>query len=775
MRAIVLAPMFCTIALFVALIPTRSEAYGFVINELMPHNETWSDAEFLDEDDTKQGWIEIKNTGSSTSSLLGLSLTNDFGVPQMWPLPDVFLDPEESLVIWLSGKDRSIGGAPLHTNFSMMAGGDVYLFAPLDELVDSVVDTLIPVDKSYGRCSVNGESGYYYDVPSPGVENRYDDTVPFVIIEEHVSLSVGEAYQLRVWPDANVTWQSDNPNVTVSATGLISAAQDALTPDGQAVITAQLVGDSYSASMDVTIVNWTANVSKLEVIALPNSGSVLAQDETGIYFTIGSGIYKSANNLSAPQLVGTSPTSLGSTTRMLITPFGYVIRAGTSIYHSTDLTNWTETFQTELQGLRHMFEAYYDEATQTGYVYAGDYSSSDFLQRHKVYRGTFPNVGAPTWETLIEFPSLGEWLQDPSITEAVRHIHLVTVDPYTGHVWVGTGDANEHSRIYVSEDHGDTFQLLGLGDQSWRTLAVWFTADYVYWDMDTSAPQSIWRIPRTAHQPGGWPSMTPEISSGTTTALTRYYVTRNDNPGQFPVGVGEGFVEYQQSTIDANNTVLAVNDPAYDYRELVAELINGSHWFQLSVKNGDGDDITLVSTAPEGTHRDERARIFGIKEVPGNPAIVQELHSLAPEIGTSGGIYTQLTPLAQDPAGFIYMTGRESEHLRYQTRLYWYDDAASMPPASGPSPPAVPEICVPEPGELLMLAGALPVLALLGRRQARRRTRSAPSPTRTPSPGRPVLQLPHEPIHGRRLMRNPPLIGSPPGNRIETAVASLRD
>jgi hypothetical protein len=646
-------------------------------------------------------------------------------------------------MIWLSGKDRSIGGAPLHANFSMMAGGDIYLFAPLDVLVDSVVDTLIPVDKSYGRCAINDESGYYYDAPSPGVANSYHDNIPFVIIEDHVSLPFGEPYQLRVWPDANVTWQSDNPNVTVSATGLISAAHDALTPDGQAVVTAQLVGGSYSASMEVTIVNWTANVSKLEVIALPNSGSVLAQDETGIYFTIGSGIYKSANNLSAPQLVGTRPMWLASTTRMLITPFGYVIRAGTLIYHSTDLTSWTETFQTELNGLQHMFEAYYDETTQTGYVYAGDYSSNDLLQRHKVYRGTFPNVGAPTWETLIEFPSLGEWLQDPSITEAVRHIHLVTVDPYTGHVWVGTGDANEHSRIYVSEDHGDTFQLLGLGDQSWRTLAVWFTADYVYWDMDTSSPQSIWRIPRTAHQPSGWPTMTPEISSGTTIALTRYYVTRNDNPGQFPVGMGQSFVEYQQSTIDANNTVLALNDATYDYRELVAELINGSHWFQLFVKNDDGDDIALVATAPEGARRDERARIFGIKEVPGSPAIVQELHSLAPKIGASGWKYTQLTPLAQDPAGFIYLTGRESEHWRYQMRLFWYDDAASMPPASGPSPPPVPEVCVPvpEPGELLMLAAALPVLALLGRRQARRGSRTAPPHTRTPwaspsSPGR---------------------------------------
>jgi hypothetical protein len=657
------------LALLASLAVSAVEAAGadFVINELMPRNDSWDEPAFLDEDGSKQGWIEIKNTTGSAASLLGWSLATDAAGLDRWIFPDVSVDPGASVVVWLSGKDRAQAGAALHTDFTAMRGEDCFLFDAQLGLADAIEDTSIPLDNSFGRCHDTNAPGYYYNVPSPGAENDEGGHSPFVVLEEHVSLEVGVPHTLQVWPDTEVIWESDNPSVSVSSSGVLYANQDALAPGGRALITARLPGHTFTDAIDVTIVDWVASASTLEIAAIPDLDAVLGQDEAGIYFAIGADIYRSEDGLETRQLMGTFPITIPSSAGMLVMPFGYLIRANQSIYHSTDLSSWTLVFQTQHPGLQHAFDAYYDEGTQTGYVYAGEYSSQSPETHHQVYRGTFPSSGAPTWQTLLDFTPIADWEVDPSITTAVRHVHVVSVDPYTGHVYVATGDVNEHSRIYFSDDNGDSFQLLGMGDQSLRTLAIWFTPDYVYWNMDTTAPQSIWRVPRTAYQPGvGWSE-----------------------------------------------------DPLYDDRELVAELINGSQWYQGFALSDAGDVISLVGAAAEGELRDRRGRLFGIKEGPGGAAIVQELHSLSDE---GQWLYRQLIPLAQDAAGFVYLRGRSTAHEFYQARLVWYDDAASVP-TGGPVPPTPPAVCVtplPEPGSLWSLAALLPALALLHQLRVRR-------------------------------------------------------
>jgi cysteine synthase A len=37
----------------------------------------------------------------------------------------------------------------------------------------------------------------------------------------------------------------------------------------------------------------------------------------------------------------------------------------------------------------------------------------------------------------------------------------VAVNPYTGQVWVGTGDGNEHSQLIYSDDNGESFRVVG--------------------------------------------------------------------------------------------------------------------------------------------------------------------------------------------------------------------------------------------------------------------------------------------------------------------------
>ncbi|MGI9243498.1 MAG: lamin tail domain-containing protein, partial [Verrucomicrobiales bacterium] len=83
-----------------------------------------SDGSFPDEDGENSDWIELRNTGDSTVDLGDYFLTDDADDPTQWRLPSSDLAPGELVIVFASGKDRSIAGAQLHANFSLSAGGE---------------------------------------------------------------------------------------------------------------------------------------------------------------------------------------------------------------------------------------------------------------------------------------------------------------------------------------------------------------------------------------------------------------------------------------------------------------------------------------------------------------------------------------------------------------------------------------------------------------------------------------------------------------------------
>src|SRR5690606_15672706 len=115
------------------------------------------------------------------------------------------------------------------------------------------------------------------------------------------------------------------------------------------------------------------------------------------------------------------------------------------------------------------------------------------------------------------------------------------------------------SKIMVSEDFGENWRIIGHGAQTWRTLSIWFTEEYVYWNMDAASAQAIWRI-------------------------------------------------------DRKN--LHNQSPDNDFKEKVAELIGGSHWYTTWAKDVYGDDVIIMGQTVEGRKRDHSARVFLIKEFP---------------------------------------------------------------------------------------------------------------------------------------------------------------
>jgi hypothetical protein len=654
-----------------------------VINEVMPRNDTLSGVGFWDEDWTRQGWIEIYNPTDGAISLSGYYLSDDANVPQKWAFPAVVINSHQFLQVWTSGKNRRASIKALHASFNLMERGTAYLtYLTPENKIDVLESIRIPVDHSYGRYPDGSSTWSFYTQPTPALPNTAENRKSFVIDQRLVSLTAGTPLQLTVTPERErIVWDSNNPRVQADSNGRLFAAQDVLGLKGEstrATVTAASVDGTCVDSCKVTIVNWTADVSELKVVGTPRADYVLGTEGERLFYLIGRDLYCTSDGFATSQKLSTLPEDMVDIPKMLVTPFGYFVQCAKVIYKSVDLVYWTPSFTLNMKSLYHGLDYHWDPNSRTGYIYAGEYSCDD-PDHHRVCRGIFPANGPETWQTILDFASVSEWQADPSIPLAARHVHSVFVDPYTGHVWVTTGDTYEHARLLYSDDNGESFRLVAVGSQKYRCLSMWFTERYVYWVMDTWDPQSCWRIPRSVfNERGYWPCATPEIASQTTKVGVKYIVTASDIPSRFPAAVGRIYQnpETVARPLDEENRVRAVDDPAYDYKEKVADLVNGSFWYHMWVHDDQGDPVLILGQSAEGGHRDNRGRVFGIKELANGKVDIQDLLSIVPAPNAVGPQYVQLEPKAQDPYGNIYFTGalQTTSQRCYKTRLTWVDN-----------------------------------------------------------------------------------------------------
>jgi len=107
---------------------TTSAHAQVTINEFLASNG----GTLLDEDGDSSDWIELYNAGNTAVSLQGWYLTDERAVLKKWRCPEVSLAPKGFLVVFASGKNRAVAGAPLHTSFNLAAGGDYLALAKAD-------------------------------------------------------------------------------------------------------------------------------------------------------------------------------------------------------------------------------------------------------------------------------------------------------------------------------------------------------------------------------------------------------------------------------------------------------------------------------------------------------------------------------------------------------------------------------------------------------------------------------------------------------------------
>ena len=128
------------------------------------------------------------------------------------------------------------------------------------------------------------------------------------------------------------------------------------------------------------------------------------------------------------------------------------------------------------------------------------------LPNGDVFFGDYLRGPRPTCARIYRLPAESTRLEVVHEFDAgeILHIHGVHYDPYDDALWAVTGDWRLENRILRSRDGFATMEVIGQGDESWRCIALRFTADSVYYGTDAEYAQNqLYRLDRRsrARQP----------------------------------------------------------------------------------------------------------------------------------------------------------------------------------------------------------------------------------------------------------------------------------
>lgn len=139
-------------------------------------------------------------------------------------------------------------------------------------------------------------------------------------------------------------------------------------------------------------------------------------------------------------------------------------------------------------GKRGIKESMYYREEDSTVVFTQYTPGMDHFDRHYVLG---VNINSSKIDTIMTFYSYDDNSRD-KLEPFCRHIHVMMEDPYTGFIYLGTGDSDRASNIYRSTDKGHTFTKILGGRQVYRTLTFMFTKDSIYWGTDSERnPQYI--------------------------------------------------------------------------------------------------------------------------------------------------------------------------------------------------------------------------------------------------------------------------------------------
>ena len=156
------------------------------LNEIVTANSSLH----LGEEEQYYDYIELKNTSDAPLLLSGYYISDDPKDIYKWQLPEVTLQPDELLLVYASGEDKTTD--EYHTNFKLSKSGTYLIISNEDAVISKINVPELEDDLSYG---LNQNNEYaFFNVLTPGMSN-YEISYSSI---KQIGNSVSESTVLKI-------------------------------------------------------------------------------------------------------------------------------------------------------------------------------------------------------------------------------------------------------------------------------------------------------------------------------------------------------------------------------------------------------------------------------------------------------------------------------------------------------------------------------------------------------------------------------------------------
>ena len=144
-----------------------AKAQSLMINEFMSDNN----GSLLDEFNESSDWIEIINNSQSPIDLGAYYLSDDIENPKKWQFPNTILLPQESILVYASGRDEVTQNGEIHTNFAINSRGEYLAISTNETIVHFIQPKALNENESFAFIPDASNTGFVQTSPTPGSSN----------------------------------------------------------------------------------------------------------------------------------------------------------------------------------------------------------------------------------------------------------------------------------------------------------------------------------------------------------------------------------------------------------------------------------------------------------------------------------------------------------------------------------------------------------------------------------------------------------------------------
>lgn len=193
----------------------------------------------------------------------------------------------------------------------------------------------------------------------------------------------------------------------------------------------------------------------------------------------------------------------------------------------------------------------------------------------------------------------------------IRHIHGIFVDPIDDSIWVTTGDLDNESALWKTEDQFQTVKRIIGGSQQCRAVQLLFDRKNVFFASDAPNEHNyIYKMSRSGSDVKRVTGVGGPVFFGTTVNNTHFFSTVVE-PSEINTS---GYVELWRSDSGTDGEIEStgnVTDDWYKFIQLKKDLLPMKlfQYGQIRFPNGPGDNENLYFTPRSTAYDDKSFRI----------------------------------------------------------------------------------------------------------------------------------------------------------------------